>query len=71
MSITTSFFIPIIETAKILKSAIFGSNFGVRVGPCGAKNQKMVLTNVVQDAILYLNMKNQPMLQKFPYPNVQ
>ena len=31
----------------------------------------MVFTNVVQDAILYLNMKNQHMLQKFPYPNNQ
>ena len=46
------------------------SNFTAVVGPCGAKNQKMVLTNVVQDAVLYLNMKNQHVLQKFPYPTV-
>ena len=48
-----------------------GSNFGVLVGPCGAKNQKMVLTNVVQDAILYLKLNYQHMLQKFPYPIIQ
>ena len=70
MSITTSFFIRIIETAKIFKKEPFwGQNFGVPVGPCGAKNQKMVLTNVVQEAILYLRMNYQHMLQKFPYPN--
>ena len=40
------------------------------MGPCGAINQKMVLTNVVQDAILYLKMNCQHMLQKFPYPIV-
>ena len=44
------------------------SNFTAVVGLCGAKNQKMVLTNVVQDAILYLNMNCQHVLQKFPYP---
>ena len=48
-----------------------GSNFETTLDPEFAKNQKMVLTNVVQDAILYLNMKNQPMLQKFPYPTDQ
>ena len=47
-----------------------GSNFEVTLDPEFAKNQKMVLTNVVPDAILYLDMKNQPMLQKFPYPNI-
>ena len=46
-----------------------GSNFTAVVGPCGAKNQKMVLTNVVQDDILYLKMNCQHILQKFPYPN--
>ena len=40
------------------------------MGPCGAKNHKMVLTNIVQDAILYLEMKNQHVLQKLPYPTV-
>ena len=48
-----------------------GSNFSAVVGPCGAKNQKMVLTNVVQDDIFCLKMKNQHVLQKIPYPNVQ
>ena len=38
------------------------------MGPYGAKNQKMVLTNVAQDAILYFKMNCQHMLQKFPYP---
>ena len=42
----------------------------VDVGPCGAKNHKMVLTNVVQDAILYLKMNSQHMLQRFPYPTI-
>ena len=57
------------KSQNLKKSAILGSNFGVLVGPIGAKNQKMVLTNAVQDGILYLNMKNQHMLQKFPYPS--
>jgi hypothetical protein len=62
MAITTSLFIWRIETAKIFKkSAILGSNLTDLVGPCGAKNQKMVLTNVVQDAILYLKMNYQHM----------
>ena len=39
--------------------------------PCGAKNKKIVLTNVVQDAIIYLRMNYRHMLQKFPYPNVE
>ena len=38
---------------------------------CGTKNQKMVLTNIVLDAILYLKMNYQHMLQKFPYPNAR
>ena len=36
------------NSQTLSKSAILGSNFGVLVGPCGAKNQKMVLTNVVE-----------------------
>ena len=33
----------------------------------GAMNHKMALTNIVQDAILYLKMNYQHILQKFPY----
>ena len=35
----------------------------------GATNQKMILTNIVQVAILYLRMKYQHVLKKFPSPN--
>jgi len=66
MSITTSFFIWIIETAKILKKEPFwGQTPWNRVGQ---KNQKMVLTNIVQDANLYLKMNYQHILQKIPIP---
>ena len=59
------------NSQNLTKRAILRSNFTAVVGSCGAKNKKMVLTNVVQDAILYLNMNCQHMLQKFPYPNIQ
>ena len=47
-----------------------GTNFGGTLEAAGAINQKMVLTNIAQDAILYLKMNYQHMLQKFPYSNV-
>ena len=59
------------NSKNLRKRAILGSNFTAVVGPCGAKNQKMVLTNVVQDDILYLKLNYQHMLQKFPYPTKQ
>ena len=45
-----------------------GSNLTDPVGQCGAKNQKMVLTNFVQNDILCLKMNYQHMLQKLSYP---
>ena len=36
-----------------------------------ARNQKIVLVNVDQDAILYLRVNYQHVLKKFPNPNVR
>ena len=44
-------------------------NLSVTQDVAGAINQKMILTNIVQDAILYLRMKYQHVLKKFPNPN--
>ena len=72
MSIATSFFVRTIETAKIFKKEPFwGQTLQILWDHVGQKIKKMVLTNIVQDAILYLKMIYQHLLQKFPYPTLQ
>ena len=61
MSLTTSFL-------NLKKEPYWGQTLQIPWDHVGQKNQKMVLTNIVQDATLYLKMNYQHMLQKFPYP---
>ena len=49
--------------------AILVTTLKVILERIAAINHKMVLTNIVQDAILYLRMKYQHVLKKFPNPN--
>ena len=57
-------------TSKLLQRAHLCTNFYVTLDPEFARNQKIVLTNVDQDAILYLRVKYQHVLEKFPNPIV-
>ena len=41
------------------------------LGLASAINHKLVLTNIVQDAIFYLRMNYQRVLKKIPNPNPQ
>ena len=47
------------------------TNFEVTPDPEFARNQKIVLINVDQDAILYLRVNYQHVLKKFPNPNMR
>ena len=47
---------------------VIWSNFDVTLDPEFARNQKIVLINVDQDAILYLRVNYQHVLEKFPNP---
>ena len=47
------------------------TNFEVTLDPEFARNQKIVLINVDQDAILYLWVNYQHVLKKFPNPSVK
>ena len=68
---TLFFYLDYRNSQNLKKRTILGSNFGGTLEAAGAINQKMVLTNIAQDGILYLRLNYQHVFKKIHNPTLQ